>query len=70
MDIKHIFDKLGGTAHVASFLGEKQTTISAMKRRNKLPIHHWDSIIDQCKTSRVRGVNYKFLVNLHKDGLQ
>jgi hypothetical protein len=70
MNIKHIFDKLGGTACVASFLGEKQTTISAMKRRNRLPIQHWDSIIEQCKVNRIRGVNYTFLVKLHKDELE
>jgi hypothetical protein len=67
MNIQTIFNQLGGTSKMSALLNENKTTVSAMKRRNKLPIRHWDTVIEQCKLHRIRGVNYHFLVKLHKD---
>ena len=67
--IPAIFDLLGGIASVSQILDIKYGSAKEMKRREVIPVWHWQKLIDGCKDKGVRGVNPTVLMNLHtKDG--
>jgi len=67
IDVPSLFDAIGGPGKVAEMLSVKPSAASEMKRRASIPVRYWPRLVDACRDSGIRGVNYDMLVSLHAE---
>lgn len=63
--INALFDAFGGPAALGRAIDVNPSTASEMKRRQSIPVEHWELLVTSAKTLRIKGVTYEALAKMH-----
>lgn len=63
--VETIINGFGTYREMARVLGIKPTAAKQMLARKSIHVKHWPKLVQECRTRKIRGVNYDVLVALH-----
>jgi DNA-binding transcriptional regulator YdaS (Cro superfamily) len=66
--IADIVQRFGGPSEFARALGVGTSTASEMKRRQSIPVDHWQRLILEARSRGIDGLSYATLVSVHTGG--
>ncbi len=63
--VDDLFRAFGGTGAVAAALSVGRSTASETRRRESIPVRHWQRLVAEAERRGVAGLSYESLVLLH-----